>query len=120
MFTSKLFTYLTRLHISKSKTCFNVKFPTYYFHMKTKILADFQICINVPLRLIDFYCLTKPQYTTIVPIVKFLDCVKSVQIRSYFWSVFSCIRTRNNSIFGQFSRIVLIKDYQFPSIKTSQ
>ena len=23
---------------------------TYYFHMKTKILADFQICTNVPLR----------------------------------------------------------------------
>ena len=31
-------------------------------------------------------------------------CVKSVQIRSYFWSVFSSIRTRNNSVFGHFSR----------------
>ena len=50
-------------------------------------------------------------------------CVKSVQIRIYFWSVFSCIwteygeiwslriqseyrktRTRNNSVFGNFSR----------------
>ena len=38
-------------------------------------------------------------------------CVKSLQIRSYFWSLFSCIRTecrkirtRNNSVFGQFSR----------------
>ena len=38
-------------------------------------------------------------------------CVKCVQIRSYFWSVFSCIRTeyrkirtRNNSLFGHFSR----------------
>ena len=30
--------------------CFNVKFSTYYFHMKTKILADFQICISVPLK----------------------------------------------------------------------
>ena len=37
--------------------------------------------------------------------------VKSVQIRSYFWSVFCCIRTesrkirtRNNSVFGHFSR----------------
>ena len=35
-------------------------------------------------------------------------CVKSVQIQSYFWSVFSCIRseyrkirTRNNSTFGE-------------------
>ena len=29
--------------------------------------------------------------------------VKSGQIRSYFWSVFSCIRIRNNSVFGHFS-----------------
>ena len=39
-----------------------------------------------------------------------IHCLKSVQIRSYFWSVFSCIRTeyrkrrtRNKSVFGQFS-----------------
>ena len=38
-------------------------------------------------------------------------CVKSVQIQSYFWSVFSCIqsgsrkiRSRNNSVFRHFSR----------------
>ena len=38
-------------------------------------------------------------------------CVKSVQIRSYFWSVFFCIRTeyrkirtRKNSVFGHFWR----------------
>ena len=37
--------------------------------------------------------------------------VKSVQTRSYFWSIFSCIqseyrkiRTRNNPVFGHFSR----------------
>ena len=37
-------------------------------------------------------------------------CVKSVQIRSFFWFVFSCIwteyrkiRTRKNSVFGHFS-----------------
>ena len=54
----------------------------------------------------------------------YLHCLKCVQIRSYFWSVFSCIRTkydiysvnlriqfecrkirtRNNTVFGQFSR----------------
>ena len=40
-------------------------------------------------------------------------CAKSVEIRSYFWSVFSSIltkyrklRTRNNSAFGHFSRSV--------------
>ena len=39
--------------------------------------------------------------------------VKRVQIRGYFWSVFSCIRTeyrkirnKNNSVFGLFSRSV--------------
>ena len=40
-------------------------------------------------------------------------CVKSVQIRSFFWSIFSRIRTeygeirtRKNSVFGHFSRSV--------------
>ena len=43
-------------------------------------------------------------------------CVKSVQIRSYFWSIFSCIqfkyrkiRTRNNTVFGRFSHSVLLR-----------
>ena len=42
-------------------------------------------------------------------------CMKSVQIRSYFRSIFSCIqyeyrkiRTRNNSVFGHFSRSVYL------------
>ena len=48
MYVNKLFTYLSA-DISKSERCFNVKSSTYYFHMKTKILADFQICITVPL-----------------------------------------------------------------------
>ena len=50
--------------------------------------------------------------------IRIFHCVKSVQIRSYFWSLFSVfglvnlriqsgyrkIRTRNNSVFGHFSR----------------
>ena len=40
MFENKLF----------SKRCFNARFSTCYFHMMRKILADFQICISVPLR----------------------------------------------------------------------
>ena len=42
------------------------------------------------------------------------NCVKNIQIRRYFCSVFSCIqseyrkiRTRNNSVFGHFSRSVI-------------
>ena len=41
--------HISRAHISKGKECFNVKPSTNYFHMKTKIFADFQICISVPL-----------------------------------------------------------------------
>ena len=37
------------MHISKRKRWFNVKFSTYYFRMKTKVLADFQTCVSVPL-----------------------------------------------------------------------
>ena len=31
----------------KIKSYFNAKSSTYYFHMKAKILEDFQICISV-------------------------------------------------------------------------
>ena len=48
MFVNELFPY-SHAHISKSKRCFNVESSAYYFHMKTKILEDFQICISVPL-----------------------------------------------------------------------
>ena len=34
--------------MSKRKRCFNGKSAKYYFNVKTKILADFQICIIVP------------------------------------------------------------------------
>ena len=49
MFVNKLFTYIT-CTISKSKRCLNVKSSTYYFHMKTKILAKLQICVSVTLK----------------------------------------------------------------------
>ena len=35
-------------------------------------------------------------------------CVKSVQIRSFFWSVFSGIQTRKNSVYGHFPRSVCL------------
>ena len=34
---------------------------------------------------------------------KLVHCVKSVQIRTFFWSIISRIRTRKNSVFGLFS-----------------
>ena len=44
----------------KLKRCFNVKSSTYCFHMKTKILADFQICISVHLFIYLFF--SCPEY----------------------------------------------------------
>ena len=38
------------------------------------------------------------------PISDHRHCVKSVQIRSYFWSQYRKIRPTNNSVFGHFSR----------------
>ena len=34
----------------ESKRCYNVKSLAYNFHMKIKVLTDFQICISVPLK----------------------------------------------------------------------
>ena len=39
-----------------------------------------------------------------IRMILLVHCVKSVQIRSFFWSVLSCTRTRKNSVFGHFSR----------------
>ena len=90
MFVNKHYLYLA--YNSKSKQCYNEKTSVYFFYEQTKILVDFHICISV-------------------------HCVKSVQIQSYFWSIFSCngtnlriqseyrkIQARNNSVFGHFSR----------------
>ena len=49
MVVDKFFTYLSCAYL-KSKKRFNVKPSTFHFHMKTKILADFQICFSVPLK----------------------------------------------------------------------
>ena len=51
IFVNKL-PHILRRHISKNKRCFNLKSSANYFHMKTKTLADFQICIS---GLLKFY-----------------------------------------------------------------
>ena len=52
-------------------------------------------------------------------------CVKSVQIRSFFWSVFSCIRTeyrkirtRKYSVCGHFSSTILSFKKCFPFLSS--
>ena len=43
----------------------------------------------------------------------FYHCVECVQIRSYFWSVFSCIRIRNNTVLGHFSSSATIRKWLY-------
>ena len=50
MFFSNYFKHFGRTCL-KSGRCYNVESFTYYFYMVTKILADFHICISVPLML---------------------------------------------------------------------
>ena len=42
--------YISREHISRTKRRLNLKYSTDSFYMKTKILAEFHICVSVPLR----------------------------------------------------------------------
>ena len=50
MYDEKNILYILEVHNLKSKCCYDAKLLAYYFYMKTKISADFQICISVPLR----------------------------------------------------------------------
>ena len=55
--------------------------------------------------------ITALSFSTRLTSISEMHCVKSVRIRSYFWSVFCCIQSelrktwiRNNSVFGHFLR----------------
>ena len=52
MFVNKHFTYLTRIHISKSKRCYIVQSSAYFPRVKMKLPGDFHICISAPLTVI--------------------------------------------------------------------
>ena len=43
--------HISGVHISESKNCYNVIPSVHCFYVTTKILADFQIYIRVPLNL---------------------------------------------------------------------
>ena len=49
------FLHISPAHIPKSKMCINMKSSTYYSHMKAKILANFQICIRVRLKVFEIF-----------------------------------------------------------------
>ena len=55
-----------------------------------------------------------------LPISHATHCVKKVQIRSYFWPEYRKIRTRNNAVFGNFSRSDLIRHQQLRAMLWNQ
>ena len=55
------------MHISESKRCYNVIPSVHYFYAKTKILADFQICVSVPLKFVYLVKLQSSRSTTLSP-----------------------------------------------------
>ena len=73
------FSHISPVYILESKSCFNVKPTTYYFHVKTKILVDFQICFSVPL--ISSYLL--PSFSLVVTLEKIVLIKKVYAKLSY-------------------------------------
>ena len=45
MFVNKTSLHISHVYISESKKCCNAILSVYYFYVKTKMSADFQICI---------------------------------------------------------------------------
>ena len=78
------FRIISRAHISKSKRCFNVKSSTYYFYIKTRISADFQIWISVPLK---FLCRIILPISWIYLQMIFLVFVYYCQVCKLYWYV---------------------------------
>ena len=97
MIVNKLFTYLTCACL-KSTKCFNVKSSTYYFHMKMKLLADFQICITVPLKIygkpkkekIHYYRCPPLMFSKICRDISDASQISQERIKETPTKVFSC------------------------------
>ena len=83
------------------------------FHLPIAPLFVPKIILTIPLTLpfsISQQFFTSLFLRTTIPAIYTKNhCVKSVQIRRYFWSEYRKIRTINNSVFGNFSGSVLYK-----------
>ena len=103
-----------RAYISKSKRRLNVKSSTYYFHMKTKILADFQICFSISLKH-DVFSLSRKclnsrfnlaKWTKLIPMsasAKFSDDSNDIRI----WSKFCLCSTSVRKILKPCKNLIL-------------
>ena len=117
-----------KVHSIKSINLLNeiIKFSVGYFSNNEPIylFIHFTVRYNEYIKLLGTFSLANKPICLFIILnddKRYSHCVKSVQIRSCFWSVFYCVwteykeilriqskwgkmRTRNNSVFGHFSR----------------
>ena len=76
-----------------------------------KNICEQLLLVLVKSRLVSPEILTccKRQQQQKVKVSQCLHYVKSVQIRSFFWSIFSCIRTENGDLYSELFRLLLRK-----------
>ena len=105
----------TQFLVSKAKIlnlCFaHSKWQALQFHFLISFLNLFIVVNILNLPGITFHIRSPLSEVISAPnvIVRLCHCVKSVQIRSYIWSEYRKTRTtRNNSVFGHFSRSMKI------------
>ena len=121
IFLIKFQAFRTTTFIRKRLQCFPVKFAKFlrppFFYRIPPMFASIDQCLWCYTIFTDAKAWKKNNLTTTVTILDKLSILaqrESVQIRSFFWSVFSHIRTeygeilrtRKNSVFGHFSRSV--------------
>ena len=87
-----------------------MKSSTYYVHMKTKILAEFQICISVPLISFSTFCFVENTFTSFIAKLFYLNqiiwmfrslfikIVKTFFSSISFFNIFNC--SSQNQIFS--------------------
>ena len=94
------------MRISQKVKGLNVKPSTYYFHMKSKILADFQSCISVPLNSKEdtpvsqpYRKISKQLYNELKQYLEDLlsnQCIK--ESYTYYASPMVCVCKKNGTI----------------------
>ena len=74
--------------MSESKRCYNMKPSVHYFCVKTKMLADFQICISAPL--IPKVLSVEAPHIFIIRILAMPMCFIWIKVFNYFQNVITC------------------------------
>ena len=92
------FLHISRTRISKRKRCFNVKSSTSCFHVKAKILTDFEICISVPLIYLNFLQCWIKMGRYHKAMILYANFLNFFQIKSLFTKKFRKCQKRSHNV----------------------